>query len=212
MKPLFVILTASKFRDTRQKALRETWLKGQNHLFASDELGYNTLSLSSKKGHASAEEKQINAIRYVANHSIQGGVDRVFFCDDDTFVNVRNLNESVVNCGHVLSEVTDPENPLWKVRPGFRYYSGGAGFVLDIESVKKIAALEIGSWTGFGDIKVGEMMARAGLEPNNHHSFFKDSPEHFGHSAQVIKSALTYHYIDPNSMRRLWFGLSKFEK
>lgn len=204
MKTLFVIVTASKFRDTRQKALRETWLKGQNHIFASDELGYNTLNLSSKKGHASAEEKQINAIRYVARYSIQGGIDKVFFCDDDTFVNVRNLSDNVVNCGHVLSEESDPRNPLWKQRPNFRYYSGGAGFVLDIESVKKIAALEIGPWTGFGDIKVGEMMARAGLQLNNHPSFFKDSPEHFGHSAQVVRSALTYHYIKPDRMRTLW--------
>lgn len=204
MKTLFVIVTASKFKETRQKALRETWLKNQNYLFASDELGYNTLNLSSKKGHASAEEKQINAIRYVAKHGIDGGVDRVFFCDDDTFVNVRNLDDSIVNRGHVLSEATDPENPLWKVRPGFRYYSGGAGFVLDMESVKKIAALEVGPWTGFGDIKVGEMMARAGLEPNNHPSFFKDSPEHFGHSAQVVRSALTYHYVSPERMRALW--------
>lgn len=199
-----MILTASKFKSTRQKALRETWLKNQNYIFASDELGYNSLRLSDKVGHASAEEKQINAIRYVAQHSIQGGVDRVFFCDDDTFVNVRNLRDDIVNCGHVLSEESDPRNPLWKARPGFRYYSGGAGFVLDIESVKKLAALEIGPWTGFGDIKVGEMMARAGIVLTNNPLFFKDSPEHFGHSEEVVRSALTYHYVKPDRMFSLW--------
>lgn len=197
MRTLFCILSTAAYKNTRQKSLRETWLRGQEFFFASDEDGDSSVRLSFRSDYRSAEDKQINALKYISEN--RRGYDRVFFCDDDTFINVRNIGDRV-NCGSVLSKESDPMNPLFKRMPDFSYYSGGAGFILDMETVVRLSRLVPDFKSGYGDVTVGILMRHLGIKANNDPLFFKDSPEKFGHGDDMIRRAISYHYIKPENM------------
>lgn len=200
MKTLFCVLSTAAYKNTRQKTLRETWLDGQEFFFASDEDCDSSVRLSFRSDYRSAEDKQVNALKYISEN--RRGYDRVFFCDDDTFVNVRNIGDRV-NCGLVLSKESDPLNPLFRKMPDFSYYSGGAGFILDMGTVVSLSRLVPNFKSGFGDVTLGVLMKHLGAEVNNDPLFFKDSPEKFGHDDDTIRRAVSYHYVKPEMMKVL---------
>lgn len=207
MKILFCILTTNKYRDTRQAALKKTWLQGVDYFFASDINDGDQICLSSKTDHASAEEKQLGSIIHAFDKMPE--YDYYFFCDDDTFVNKQNLEflrRLELDCvGSVLSEELDPMNPLWRdiLYRGFRYFSGGAGFILNRATLAKCAVyLKNSEWpnTRYGDISVGIILEKVGVVPLHSPLFNKDAPEKMG---GFNPSAITYHYIKEDKMYEL---------
>lgn len=209
MKTLFSILTTSKYRETRQRQLKETWLAGRDYFFASDVDDGDQIKLSDRQDHASAEEKQLFSFGYIVKN--YPSYDRYFFCDDDTFVNVKLydlIDEAMPeNSGHVLSQITDPRNPLWAKRPDFSYFSGGAGFILSQNAVKAIAEYVpfYNERTKYGDISVGIIMDKLGIPKRHNVIFNKDTPESYGHRKNDIRLKLTYHYVKDHNV--LWSEL-----
>lgn len=205
-KTFFSILTTNKYKTTRQQTLKDTWLTGRDYIFASDINDGDQIKLSDKTDHSSAEEKQLNIFPVLMDR--YANYDRYFFCDDDTFINTKLYDNTEFSplIGHVLSEKSDPENPLWKRKRGFEYFSGGAGFLLPKYAVQKIAEYipVYTERTKYGDISVGNVMDAVGLKKIDCSLFHKDKPSVYNHSNKDIKNNLTYHYIKEDNMRDLW--------
>ena len=74
----FTIISTGKYKHSRQKTLKETWMSGgdlmlnKNYMFASDIDDEDNVLLSEKTDHSSAEEKHLNSLTYLCkNHKIE---------------------------------------------------------------------------------------------------------------------------------------------
>ncbi len=212
MKTLFSILSTNKYKTTRQKALRETWLIGQDYFFASDIDDDDQIKLSDKTDHSSAEEKQLNAFRYIVNNGLDlKGFDFFFFCDDDTSVNVTlwdKIKERYIgqNIGWIISPQSDPRNPIWQREKDFTYFSGGAGFVLSKNAVRAMAEFipHYNDRSKYGDISVGKVIKKLGIPVTHSDLFHMNKPAVYNHNNVDIKYNLTYHYVNENQMREIY--------
>ena len=210
MKTLFAILSTDKYKDTRQKALKRSWLISQDYFFASDKTDEDQVKLSDKTDHSSAEEKQLNSLTYIVNHGLLN-YDHFFFCDDDTSVNIslwNKLSHTFLgkNIGWIISPESDPRNPIWQRVRNFKYFSGGAGFVLTRNAVLAMAEFvpHYKERTKYGDISIGNIIQRLGIPIEHCELFHMDVPSVYGHNNTDIKTNLTYHYVKEPQMKELY--------
>lgn len=204
MKIVFSIISCSDNIDTRQAVLKKTWLNNICYYFASDCVTKDNVCLTTLRGHKSGEIKQLKAIEYAYNKYID--YDWFFFCDDDTYVNIHNLEKYIsiidVNLrsfGLLFSEETHPLNPIWPyVEKGFQYYSGGAGFALRNDLIKNIYNNTAHVNTGYGDVLMGQLLKGENL--NNCNLLNQDNPYNLDHSLDDIKLSISYHYMNEKSM------------
>ena len=109
-----------------------TWGKdvSSDLLFYSDHENHQeqTIKVSNRSDYASGEEKQINVINILANNAMYNHYDWYFFCDNDTFVNTKNLSQLSKICA------TDTVHGLvatsWPQDPSLQYCGGGAGILV----------------------------------------------------------------------------------
>ena len=213
----FTIISTGKYKHSRQKTLKQTWMSGsdlllnKNYMFASDIDDEDNVLLSGKTDHSSAEVKHLNSLTYLCKNHNQ--YEWYFFCDDDTFVNLKNLNyflsdtnllkeKNISSFGKVLSFRTDPNNPCWSyMGKDFRYYSGGAGYCISRDllfEVEKKAKL-FDETTGYCDLSMGKLMKDCQLLDVG--SFHSTNPWELKHNKETIKKSITYHYMNPQMMK-----------
>lgn len=206
---IFYTLTSSGGLLERQVAQKESWLKKQDYVYASDIENEDNVKLSATNNHRSAEQKQLNSLKYLYQN--KNNYDWYFFGDDDTFVNTENLVNflkelpvEISSCGSVL---TAPHLCEWP------YYSGGAGFVL-----RKDVMNDLSKWTdfpnsGLSDISIGKLMYGKYTLSDYTDKFCGQNP--FGgscaainpnapHSEEKIKSNISYHYVNAEEMKKLY--------
>jgi len=205
---IFCVITCKKFK-ARQEALKQTWLRYQNYIFLSDEEKEDSINITEVEGHASGEIKQLDSFKFIKNKNLD--YNWYFFCDDDTFVNVKNVKELIfklspfLSYGNVLSFERDPNNPCWnKHGRDLKYFSGGSGFLISNLTLNILAGKEMNTQSGYGDLSLGLYMKKFMLGLEDVESFHKDRPEIFNHSLDQMKNSYTYHYIKPEQMVELY--------
>jgi len=206
MKILFLIISCENHINTRQNWLKNTWLNNLDYAFLSDIDSADNVCVTRAKGHISGEEKQIMGIDY-ANKS--NNYDWYFFCDDDTYVNTKNLishigclDNSCNSCGLVFSEETHPDNPIWPyVEKGHRYYSGGSGFALRKDLINRINSKIDIPKTNYGDVTLGYYLKGEKLYSSNR--FNQNNYLHLKHDLHQIKHNISYHYMNEKMMKEI---------
>lgn len=208
MKIIFSIISCKNYINTRQAVLKKTWLNGIDYFFSSDCNTKDNVCFSNLQGHRSAEEKQLKAIRYA--WETYRKYDWFFFCDDDTYINIYNLNTYINGIdasnnsfGLVFSKELYPLNPIWPyVEKNFQYYSGGAGFAIRNDLMEKIYNKNFDINTGYSDISVGYLLKGENL--NNCHLLNQDNPYHLNHNYDTIKLSISYHYMNDDMINELY--------
>ncbi|CAB1320745.1 unnamed protein product [Coregonus sp. 'balchen'] len=193
------IMTGPKNLESRTKHIRATWAKRCNKILymSSVETEFPTVGLNVTEGRAQLYWKTIRAFQYIYQHH-RNDYDWVFKADDDTFVVIENL------C-YTLSK-QDPEKPVYfgrRFRPFVHqgYMSGGAGYVLSKEAVRRfIEGFETGKCTHFSiieDMALGKCMETMGVEPGD---------------SRDVKGRQTFHPYPPDKYlikkpprKRPWF-------
>uniref|UniRef100_A0A674E5Y6 Glycoprotein-N-acetylgalactosamine 3-beta-galactosyltransferase 1 n=1 Tax=Salmo trutta TaxID=8032 RepID=A0A674E5Y6_SALTR len=148
------IMTGPKNLESRTKHIRATWAKRCNKILymSSVETEFPTT---------------IRAFQYIYQHH-RNDYDWVLKADDDTFVVIENLR-------HTLSK-QDPEKPVYfgrRFHPFVQqgYMSGGAGYVLSKEAVRRfIKGFDTGKCSHFSiieDMALGKCMETMGVEPGD---------------------------------------------
>jgi hypothetical protein len=205
-KVFFSVLSTMKFSHTRQIHVKDTWLKHvESYMFSSDADNDDNVKLSNRNDYSSNEEKQINSLYYV--YEKKPAYDWYFFCDDDSFVNVNNLdsfisdNNTLGSFGQILKgDLTWMNHPEDK----FNYYSGGAGFCISRYTLEKIINYKIPYTTTYCDLSTGFLFKYADHELNDSGLSFSQKPSFYNHDLEQIQKAISYHYVKDGEMYDLY--------
>lgn len=208
----YTLIGCEAYKNTRQKALKESWLKdvSNHYIFASDEDTEDSVKLSNRKDYYSCEEKQLRSIKFLADN--RSNYKWYFFGDDDTYVNTKNLQKllssfSGDSIGFVLSLLTDPFNTAFS-RFGIKaYYSGGAGFCLSQRLLLQLKDRPFPPSIHYADISMARLFGNTRFTHCT--AFNPTTPAKLGHADGKTLEMVTYHYVDEAEMKRLYAINSK---
>ncbi|KAJ3609170.1 hypothetical protein NHX12_023694 [Muraenolepis orangiensis] len=155
-------MTGPKYLESRTRYVRDTWARHCDKVLfmSSVKTDFPTVGLNVSEGRDQLYWKTIRAFQYIHQNHLDDA-DWFLKADDDTYVVVENLR-------HTLSRF-DTEKPLYlghRFQPFVKqgYMSGGAGYVLSKEAVRRfVAAFESGTCTHDSDIEdlaLGRCMER----------------------------------------------------
>ncbi|XP_055518185.1 glycoprotein-N-acetylgalactosamine 3-beta-galactosyltransferase 1-like isoform X1 [Leucoraja erinacea] len=130
------VMTSPQNLEKKTKHVKATWVKNCNSvLFMSskENKDFPTVGLDVKEGRNELNWKTVKAFRYISDHHLNEA-DWFLKADDDTYVIVENLR-------WLLSKYS-PDQPIFfgrKFKPFVKqgFMSGGAGYVLSKEAVKR---------------------------------------------------------------------------
>ncbi|XP_076460589.1 glycoprotein-N-acetylgalactosamine 3-beta-galactosyltransferase 1-like isoform X2 [Babylonia areolata] len=233
VRVLIWVMTSPKNLQSKAAVVRDTWGRRANKLiFFSSETNkdFPTVGLDVGEGREHLTAKTMKGFRYVYENHLNDA-DWFMKVDDDTYVIVENLRyflsaentSDPVFFGHHFKTI---------VKQG--YYSGGGGYVLSKEALKRFAE-KAGEGNlcrqdgGAEDAEFGKCMERLGVRTVNttdtlgrsrFHCFdpethlFGGYPDWYyqydangAHKGQdsISDYAITFHYVPPKKMQTLEF-------
>jgi hypothetical protein len=229
MKIKFITITCEKYHNTRVDTIRKTWGNNQDIWFLSDMnmgddiIGYDYL----QRGYENIWMKYSELLKKTTSYEY----DWYFFTDDDTFVNIDNINDLLKNynsddaicIGHTgalnsdgkdmdgnftgfpMSSIVgkDVDLPLY-------YVSGGAGFILSRKSMNLVCdylrSLETHQIPGSynSDVTFGFWLRNSEIRVVDVLGFWWTNPKELNHDYAKIESSYTYHYVNEKDMNSLY--------
>lgn len=212
-KILYCILHTQNQND-RVDNILDTWGKSRDVMFYSDEenLEKNIRKVSDRSDYDSAKEKQINVFKILSPLNYEW----YFFCDNDTFVNVKLLeskldtfDKNLVHC-----QVLDcfPQDPT------LRFPSGGAGFLIHRDVVAKLvdSMRDITDFSqNFSDVTIGLNLRDIGVGVSDPKLFFSQRPEFYNDNGywnliigdEDMHKYITFHYISEKPLMERYHSL-----
>lgn len=210
MKYSIHVMSTHKNRD-RQDCIANSWLSGQNYVFYTDKstgVG-NQVEVDPDDTYYSNGRKNLSELLRVYQTESYKSVDWLLFCDDDTCVNIRKLEE--------LLPTLDPSkmygsllNGTWPGDTSLKYLSGGAGYLISSKLLeeKGVPKLDYALKTHYADVCVGLWARDNDIEVVNVDGFYSQDPQFYNVVDEDIKQSYTFHYIkECSSVKDL---LSKF--
>lgn len=221
------VLTCPKNLESKARHVMNTWAKRCNKvLYISSHQNHTfpTVGVNVSEGRQHLTTKTMRAFKYIYKHHLND-VDWFLKADDDTYVVVENLR-------HLLSKYS-PKDPVYlgqrfqrHVKQG--YYSGGAGYVLSKESLRRLVrdGLDTGKCNESGeweDVDVGACMEKIGVKLGNStdskgrsrfHCFAPEKhllgifpnghrgwePDVRNGSDTISEYAISFHHVRPDNM------------
>lgn len=223
MKKVICFVNTTKKHIDRIQNIWQTWSDDVDTVFYSDhdDPKMNVIKVSDRDDYASGEEKQINILNYLKDltdgddKNILDVYDWVFFVDDDTFVNVENLEIFIQKIdrtkvyGSIFNSQKDSDNPMYvnNIIPlDAKFPSGGAGFLVSTETIAEIGEFK-NYQTVCGDVSAGLNFHFNRVEQVDSSLFNSQRPEFYKHTKNQIENMISYHYIkDADDMKKLHGG------
>ncbi|KAH9524962.1 Glycoprotein-N-acetylgalactosamine 3-beta-galactosyltransferase 1, partial [Bulinus truncatus] len=171
VRVLVWVMTNPNNLDKKARGVKETWGKRCNKLiFFSSETNndFPTIGLDVDEGREHLTAKTMRGFRYVYEHFMDDA-DWFMKADDDTYVILENLR-------YFLSEQNTSE-PIYfghhfKTHVKQGYYSGGGGYVLSKEALRRLRELGNDSSVcrqdgGSEDVEIGKCLQTFGVRTAN---------------------------------------------
>ncbi|KAK3578733.1 hypothetical protein CHS0354_010115 [Potamilus streckersoni] len=234
VKILIWVMTSPDNLDKKAVHVKKTWGKRVDKLlfFSSENnSSFPVVGLNVSEGREHLTGKTMQAFNYIYDHHFNDA-DWFMKADDDTYVILENLRYFLA--GH------DTNKPIYFghhfktiVKQG--YFSGGAGYVLSKEALRRFATVaRNGSVScrqdgGAEDAEIGHCMERLGVKTGNStdrlgrsrfHCFNPETHLHGGYPDwyyqydangarmgvdSISDYAITFHYVSPKEMYDLEF-------
>lgn len=202
------VLTTHK-NENRQRFILNTWGKDlSNLIFWTDkpnEIGLQ-IPLTENDSYRSGAEKQVRSLNRIKDENTPISNSKwIFFCDDDTFVNYKNLVKFCQNAdennnyGHTANSF-DGDRSMF-------YFSGGAGFLISNKNLKLNTYLDFIPSIDWGDVHVGIWLKKNKNTLIHEEKFNNHSPETMNKTdLKVIKEQITFHYIKTEDQFKYLYG------
>lgn len=192
-KILYVILHGSMNPD-RYYNVKNTWGKNVDCLFYSDheDKDKNIVKVSDRTDYGSNEEKHVNSLHYVSNNIKD--YDWFFFCDDDTFVNTKKMDEMISSFDEESVHGSVLEG-TWPNDRSLNYCSGGAGYLIHKNLLNKITNHVKLLNSGYSDVTLGLFLRELNIKSFDYQLFRSQPPSFFGISHVDYKHYISFHYI-----------------
>lgn len=191
-KILYCILHTEK-NFNRYQNIISTWGKNVDFVFLSDneDEEKKIIKVSDNKSYESGQEKQINGLNYL--HSLGLDYDFYFFCDDDCFVNTKQMNNFISDCATncVWGQVCN----CWDSDRTLHYALGGAGILISKEIMSYLEGKLKQKSVPWGDVSLGINLRHRNIEVKNSDLFKSQPPNHYGINNEEIRNFITFHYI-----------------
>jgi hypothetical protein len=183
----------SQMQEERYENIIKTWGKGCDLIFYSDHAipEKKIIKVSDNTTYSSGEEKQINIINTFPPELLS--YDWYFFCDNDTFVNTKKLNTFVNGCNP--SKIYGKIGNTWPDDWSLHYFSGGAGFLMSNEVLKRMRGNLRHNNTVYGDVSIGINIRDMGIDKVHSDLFKSHPPAESGVARENIINYVTFHYI-----------------
>ena len=196
-KILYVILHTCK-RPERYDGVVNSWGKDVDFLFYSDcdDNDKKIIKVSDDSTYSSNETKHVNVIKHLGENDYQ--YEWFFFCDDDTFVNTKNLENRLDSFDK--EKIHGNITKTWRTDPQLEYCSGGAGYLIHNSILKKLSESISVRNTGYSDVTVGLYAKELNISFENHDGFYSQDPKYHNVEKTTIKDVFTFHYISPKDM------------
>lgn len=195
MKTILYVLLHGSMNPNRYINIKETWGKNVDCLFYSDheDKEKNIIKVSNRTDYHSNEEKHINSLHYVSNNIKD--YEWFFFCDDDTFVNTKKLEDILhtFDKDSIHGSLLDEGN--WPGDRSLNFCSGGAGYLIHSELLNEIIQHVSILNTGCADVTLGLCLRNLGVKSINHDFFKSQPPSFFNIPIDETKNYITFHYI-----------------
>lgn len=196
---------------SRQECLVSSWLSGVDYVFYTDQstgVG-NQVEVDPDDTYTSNGKKNLAELLRVYRTNHYDNVDWMLFCDDDTCVNVKKLEE--------LLPTLNPDNMYgsllagtWPGDRNLNYLSGGAGYLISSKTIKEKAVPQLDYLikSYYSDVCVGLWARDNDIKMVNIKGFYSQAPEFYNLTDDEISNSYTFHYIkECEDMNRL---LEKF--
>ncbi|KAK7096059.1 hypothetical protein V1264_005405 [Littorina saxatilis] len=237
VRVLIWVMTSPKTVQSRAKVVRDTWGRRANKILFFSSKGdpdLPTIGLDVGEGRQHLMEKTNRAFRYIYENYIDDA-DWFMKVDDDTYVIVENLryflsgenSSEPVYFGHHFHM---PFQTWTREKFQLHYHSGGAGYVISKEALKRFGekgkgSKQCGQYIVAEDIGFGQCMSSLGVRVSNstdalgRSRFHCFPPDYFTqgvypawyhqHDANGAKGgigsmsdyAISFHYIRPMQMK-----------
>jgi hypothetical protein len=191
MNILYVILHGASSKN-RYENIVETWGKDKNMIFYSDyeDLDKKIYKVSHRTDYHSSEEKHLNVLLLIKEKF--NTYDWFFFCDDDTFVNTRNLENENFDENFIHGSIL---TGCWPHDTNLPFCSGGGGYLISKENLFKMVENIFIPNTGASDVSFGIIAKKCNLYFLNNEKFNSQAPEFYSDKEDKLKNFTTFHYI-----------------
>lgn len=201
------IMTSPSNHEKKARHIKATWGKRCNILLfmsTSNDTSLPSVDLGIKEGRDYLWSKTKESFKYVHKHYLDQ-VDWVLKADDDTYVIVENLR--------FMLSAYKPTEPIYlgcRFKPFVKqgYMSGGAGYVLSKEAVKRFVEKAIPDKDkcrqdhgGAEDVEIGICLEKVGVkagdsrDPQGRGRFFPFVPDHHITVGHTDKNFWYWNYI-----------------
>lgn len=204
------VMTSPENLQTRAKYVQQTWApRCDQHIFISSRTNesFPTIGVDTSEGRDHLTEKTMLGFEYVYKHHFNDG-DWFLKADDDAYVIVENLRyflsnenkDEPVYFGHHFKTIVEQG-----------YFSGGSGFVVSKEALKRFG--ELGTESNLcrnqhgvaGDANFGKCMQNLGVKVGNSTDKYGRNRFHCFDPETHLRGdyPLWYHTYDANGARHV---------
>lgn len=203
MKKILYVILHTCTRPDRHEGIVNSWGKDVDYIFYADcdNEEKKIIKVSDDSTYSSNEPKHINVIKYLIENDYQ--YEWFFFCDDDTFVNTKRLENNLENFdvekinGYVLKGT-------WSGDRDLSYCSGGAGYLINKTLLTKISETIKTTGSGYSDVSLGMCVRDLNIEYNHNEDFRSQNPDYYNVDKSLIKDIFTFHYISSELMVEIY--------
>ena len=203
MKLLYCVIH-TELQKEREQFILSTWGKDKNLIFYGDydsPTNPSLVKVSSNCTYSSGEEKQINIIPRLVQDFCD--YDWYYFCDNDTFVNTKLLEEFYLECDP--DKIYGELGNTWPEDRELFYPMGGAGFLMSNKVLRFLSDKIFHNPVTWGDVSIGINFRKFNIEKVSREDLFHSQlPDFYNIPLEEVGQHISFHYVkDLQTMQKL---------